>query len=61
MLLKNTNDCKLFVEKQNCENPSELTKITFVREMWSEDEMIHTSNFSMLLTQEEITRLKETL
>ena len=33
MLLKNTNDCNLIVETQHTRNPSDLTKITFRREI----------------------------
>jgi hypothetical protein len=61
MLLKDTNDCRLFVETERCRNPSNLTKITFIREMWSEDKIIRNSHFSMLLTDEEILTLVQSL
>ena len=61
MLLKTTNECKLFVDKQRCANPSDLTCITFTREMWSGDKMIDESYHKMYLTDEEIKTLKEFL
>lgn len=61
MLLKVTNDCKLFIEKERCVNPSELTCITIHREMWSEDKLITESSDKMYLTDGELQTLKEFL
>jgi hypothetical protein len=61
MLLKTTNDCKLFVEKERCIVPSDLTCITIHREMWSGDKLITESSDKMFLTDEEIKTLKDFL
>jgi hypothetical protein len=61
MLLKTTNDCKLFIEKERCVNPSDLTCITIHREMWSDDKVITESSDKMYLTDEEIKTLKDFL
>ena len=63
MLLKNTNDCNLIVETQHTRNPSDLTKITFRREILdtSTKKVISYSNFDMHLTDDEIEKLKQTL
>ena len=63
MLLKNTNDCNLIVETQYTRNPSDLTKITFRREILdtSTKKVISYSNFDMHLTDDEIEKLKQTL
>jgi hypothetical protein len=61
MLLKTTNDCKLFVETERCRNPSNLTTITFIREMWDKDKIINTSSYKMHLTDEEILTLIQSL
>ena len=61
MLLKITNDCKLFVEKERCANPSELTCITIHREMWDGDKLVTQSSDKMFLTDEEIQNLKDFL
>jgi len=63
MLLKNTNDCNLIVETQHTRNPSDLTKITFRREILdtSTKKVISYSNFDMHLTENEIEKLKQSL
>ena len=61
MLLKVTNDCKLFIEKERCKNPSDLTCITIHREMWDGDKLITESSDKMFLTDDEIKVLKEFL
>jgi hypothetical protein len=61
MLLKITNDCKLFVEKERCENPNDLTCITIHREMWDKDKLVTQSSDKMYLTDEEIKTLKDFL
>jgi hypothetical protein len=63
MLLKNTNDCNLIVETQYTRNPSDLTKITFRREILDSTtkKVISHSNFDMHLTDDEIQRLKQAL
>lgn len=61
MLLKVTNDCKLFIAKERCVNPSELTCITIHREMWSENKFITESSDKMYLTDEELKTLKDFL
>ena len=61
MLLKVTNDCKLFIEKEKCKNPSDLTCITIRREMWDNNKLITESADKMFLTDDEIKILKELL
>ena len=63
MLLKNTNDCNLIVETQSTRNPSDLTKITFRREILDSTtkKVISYNNFDMHLTDDEIQRLKQEL
>jgi hypothetical protein len=63
MLLKTTNDCNLIIETEWTRNPSDLTKITFKREMLDSTtkKVINESNFSMHLTNEEIQKLKQAL
>ena len=63
MLLKNVNDCNLIVETQSTRNPSNLTKITFRREILDSTtkKVISHSNFDMHLTDDEIQRLKQAL
>jgi hypothetical protein len=63
MLLKNVNDCNLIVETQSTRNPSDLTKITFRRELLdtSTKKVISYSNFDMHLTNDEIQKLKQAL
>ena len=63
MLLKNTNDCNLIVETQYTRNPSDLTKITFRREILDSTtkKVINYSNFDMHLTNDEIEKLKQAL
>ena len=63
MLLKNTNDCNLIVETQWTRNPSNLTKITFRREMLdiNTKKVISESHFTMHLTDEEIQKLKQSI
>ena len=63
MLLKNENDCNLIVETQYTKNPSDLTKITFRREILdtSTKKVISYSNFDMHLTDDEIEKLKQAL
>lgn len=61
MLLKQINGCKLFVETEQCKNPSELTTISFIREMWDKDKMVNRSCHKMHLTADEINLLKEAL
>ena len=63
MLLKNTNDCNLIVETQSTRNPSDLTKITFRREILDSTtkKVISYNNFDMHLTNDEIKRLKQAL
>ena len=63
MLLKNTNDCNLIVETQSTRNPSDLTKITFRREILDSTtkKVISYNNFDMHLTNDEIQRLKQAL
>jgi hypothetical protein len=63
MLLKTTNDCNLIIETQWTRNPSDLTKITFKREMLDSTtkKVINESHFSMHLTDEEIQKLKQSL
>ena len=61
MLLKNTNDCKLFVEKERCKNPSDLTCITIRREMWDKDKLVTESADKLFLTDDELKILKELL
>ena len=61
MLLKTTNDCKLFIQKERCHNPSDLTCITIHREMWDGDKLITESSDKMFLTDDEIKVLKEFL
>jgi hypothetical protein len=63
MLLKNTNDCNLIVETQSTRNPSDLTKITFRREILDSKtkKVISYNNFDMHLTNDEIKRLKQAL
>jgi hypothetical protein len=63
MLLKNTNDCNLIVETQSTRNPSDLTKITFRRELLdtSTKKVISYNNFDMHLTNDEIQKLKQAL
>jgi hypothetical protein len=63
MLLKNTNDCNLIVETQSTRNPSDLTKITFRREILDSTtkKIISYNNFDMHLTDDEIQRLKQAL
>jgi hypothetical protein len=63
MLLKNVNDCNLIVETQSTRNPSDLTKITFRRELLdtSTKKVISYNNFDMHLTNDEIQRLKQAL
>jgi hypothetical protein len=63
MLLKNTNDCNLIVETQSTRNPSDLTKITFRREILDSKtkKVISYNNFDMHLTNDEIQRLKQAL
>jgi len=63
MLLKNVNDCNLIVETQSTRNPSDLTKITFRREILdtSTKKVISYSNFDMHLTDDEIEKLKQAL
>ena len=63
MLLKNENDCNLIVETQHTRNPSDLTKITFRREILdtSTKKVISYSNFDMHLTNDEIEKLKQAL
>ena len=63
MLLKNTNDCNLIVETQWTRNPSDLTKITFRREMLdiNTKKVISESHFTMHLTNEEIQKLKQSI
>ena len=61
MLLKEINGCKLFVETKRCVNPSDLTCITFSREMWDKDKLIFESSHKMFLTDEEVQTLKNTL
>jgi len=63
MLLKNVNDCNLIVETQSTRNPSDLTKITFRREILDSTtkKVISYNNFDMHLTDDEIQRLKQAL
>ena len=61
MLLKITNDCKLFIEKERCSNPSDLTCITIRREMWDGDKKVTESADKLYLTDDEIKILKELL
>lgn len=61
MLLKVTNDCKLFVEKERCQNPSDLICITIHREMWTGNKRITESSDKMYLTDEELKTLKDFL
>jgi hypothetical protein len=63
MLLKNVNDCNLIVETQSTKNPSDLTKITFRREILDSTtkKVISYNNFDMHLTDDEIQRLKQAL
>jgi hypothetical protein len=63
MLLKNVNDCNLIVETQSTRNPSNLTKITFRREILDSTtkKVISHSSFDMHLTDDEIQRLKQAL
>jgi hypothetical protein len=63
MLLKNVNDCNLIVETQLTRNPSDLTKITFRREILDSTtkKVISYNNFDMHLTDDEIQRLKQAL
>ena len=63
MLLKNVNDCNLIVETQSTRNPSDLTKITFRREILDSTtkKVISYNNFDMHLTDDEIQRLKQEL
>lgn len=63
MLLKNVNDCNLIVETQLTRNPSDLTKITFRREILDSKtkKVISYNNFDMHLTNDEIQRLKQAL
>jgi len=63
MLLKNTNDCNLIVETQHTRNLSDLTKITFRREILDSTtkKVINYSNFDMHLTDNEIEKLKQAL
>jgi hypothetical protein len=63
MLLKNVNDCNLIVETQSTRNPSDLTKITFRREILDSTtkKVISYNNFDMHLTNDEIQRLKQAL
>jgi len=63
MLLKNTNDCNLIVETQSTRNPSDLTKITFRRELLDSTtkKIISYNNFDMHLTNDEIQKLKQAL
>ncbi len=63
MLLKNTNDCNLIVETQSTRNPSDLTKITFRREILDSKtkKVISYNNFDMHLTNDEIQKLKQAL
>jgi len=63
MLLKNVNDCNLIVETQSTRNPSDLTKITFRREILDSKtkKVISYNNFDMHLTDDEIQRLKQAL
>jgi len=63
MLLKNTNDCNLIVETQSTRNPSDLTKITFRREILDSTtkKVISYNNFDMHLTNDEIQKLKQAL
>jgi hypothetical protein len=63
MLLKNVNDCNLIVETQSTGNPSDLTKITFRREILDSKtkKVISYNNFDMHLTNDEIQRLKQAL
>jgi len=63
MLLKNVNDCNLIVETQSTRNPSNLTKITFRREILDSTtkKVISYNNFDMHLTNDEIQRLKQAL
>ena len=63
MLLKNTKDCNLIVETQWTRNPSDLTKITFRREMLdiNTKKVISESHFTMHLTDEEIQKLKQSI
>ena len=63
MLLKNVNDCNLIVETQSTRNPSDLTKITFRREILDSKtkKVISYNNFDTHLTNDEIKRLKQAL
>lgn len=63
MLLKNVNDCNLIVETQSTRNPSDLTKITFRREILDSKtkKVINYNNFDMHLTDDEIEKLKQAL
>ena len=63
MLLKNTNDCNLIIEKEWATNPANLTRITLRREILdtSTKKVISYSNFDMHLTDDEIEKLKQAL
>lgn len=58
MLIKQENDCRLSVFKEEVASPSGYTQITFKREMLKDGEVIRKDDFHMYLTPKELLNLK---
>lgn len=61
MLLKEINDCRLFVETEMVVNPEGYKKVTFTRQMLNDGKITQESKFDMYLTAEEVVKLKQAL
>lgn len=61
MLLKEINDCRLFVETEMVVNPEGYKRVVFTRQMLNDGEITQESKFDMYLTAEEVKTLKQFL
>ena len=61
MLLKEVNDCRLFVETEMVVNPEGYKRVVFTRQMLNNGEVTQESKFDMYLTAEEVIKLKQAL
>ena len=63
MLLKQTNNVRLTVEKTSIQEPKGLNQVVFNREVLDDEgvEVVHRTFFETFLTDEEVAKLKEAL
>jgi hypothetical protein len=61
MLLKEINDCRLFVETEMVVNPEGYKRVVFTRQMLNDGKVTQESKFDMYLTADEVLKLKQAL